>query len=737
MAGEVTEGGTSNGAPRVVSESSLRTLQSQLSGTRESLNTEQASELHSTLGLSQEEHHKLREAHYKLYESHNATNQRLNEIERRLQKVEDTSGSDTDSDGGSDFSDVEDDYTLGYEEVTIPEVRDVNFEQFKNRYTDKDGKYCIEVLIAGSNFEEQVRQELKRRGELDRDDAKPRANYDESDEHIIHRVRIQSPAILWLMHQSLNVDSVRWKGQNRTTFYRPFAWFMEIHENMTKKLQELEDHFSAVPITQTNASLTIAETVANLSGSYPHPPRRDSFRDSSILDEEISDNVDQASTKKHRSFAKRIERDVLEQAFLENYHTLLELRCYVDFVTKRILPHASKFKDPSKPEARMVRYQDLWYLFQSNDLVYNPTPFRMKGEVESRKEELGRICWIDRPDATSLTMRVGDQTNYLACQPRKSRESRHKMFGIMYVRLDFDGESYGTINQLIHFPYFDDLRDVTTLPIYPIRFKEDSEKLVEELRNNGKRFRDAIKMKHMVYGGWSRSWAQERIAGARPGPEPPGPGQKAEAPTQAPQFLEIATPLVINQATYIESDVIIDIKEAFRAFPQWQFSLRAQPPYIASNYACQDSIEILKWSDKQRSGKAAIIQDRTQDVDCITYILQREYVDTFKFSTPQKDPEFEDEDLLLLPRRVFGYALRERKFFQADVQYLRPVQTEANSFENLKINPAHIHIVNSVVSSHFQRKQLETLPEFLSIMDQDLIRGKGRGLVILLHGAPG
>lgn len=748
MAGEVDDGPTLHKGSAVLSESSLAALQDQLDIGQDVGTSKHGPTLQGASNLTPEEHMKLREAHNRLHESHNATNERLNELERRVQKVEGSAHSDTDSDAGSDFSDVEDDYALGYEENTIPEARDVNFEQFKNRYTDNDGKYCIEVLVAGSNFEEQVRQELRRRGELDREDAKPRINYDESDERIIQRVRIQSPAILWLLHRVLDEESIQWKGQNRTTFFRPFAWFVHAHDKMKQKLVEIEDHFSKAPPDKMVVSQTVADTVASLPKPSYHPPNWEGNESTS---NETTSGIGAQDTphKKHRSLAKRVERDVLERALLETYHTLLELRCYVEFVAKRILPHIDKFDDPNKPEARYVRYQDLWYLFPPGELVYNPAPIRRRGDVDNPPEEIGRLFYKWKPDATSTWRWT--QPKYLACQPRKYRDDIEREFGLVYYLLDYNGDAFGATEHRISFPYFDELRDITTLPLYPLRFHRDHEKLAASLRTNGAKFRDAVQMKHMIYAGWSRSWVEEQSRpGARPGqtlvgnpygpPPPPGRpgahGQTTHNP-QMPVLLDVTGPPAINQATYIESDVIIDVKEALRAVPQWHFSLSMSIIMPVTAHACQDSIEIIRWSDKQRSTKLFVVQDRTQAEDGIPGIQVKDLRKTDRFSTPHKEFSFGDEDLLLLPRRLFGYALRERKFFQADVQYLRQVQTESDSFESLKINEDHIRIVNSVVSSHFQRKEMESLPGFMNFMDQDLIRGKGRGLVILLHGAPG
>jgi len=80
-----------------------------------------------------------------------------------------------------------------------------------------------------------------------------------------------------------------------------------------------------------------------------------------------------------------------------------------------------------------------------------------------------------------------------------------------------------------------------------------------------------------------------------------------------------------------------------------------------------------------------------------------------------------------------AYALRNRKFFQLDTRYIKQIPTQINVFDNLKIDTHHKEMVLALVDSHF-RKMNNSQQHSLG---QDVIQGKGEGLVILLHGVPG
>ncbi|KAI1172553.1 P-loop containing nucleoside triphosphate hydrolase protein [Nemania sp. FL0916] len=71
-----------------------------------------------------------------------------------------------------------------------------------------------------------------------------------------------------------------------------------------------------------------------------------------------------------------------------------------------------------------------------------------------------------------------------------------------------------------------------------------------------------------------------------------------------------------------------------------------------------------------------------------------------------------------------------------DIQSLKSLPTSDDVFKDLKIDPSHKLMVVSLVKSHLEKQAAQKLRPGVS-MNQDLIRGKGSGLVILLHGVPG
>lgn len=99
-------------------------------------------------------------------------------------------------------------------------------------------------------------------------------------------------------------------------------------------------------------------------------------------------------------------------------------------------------------------------------------------------------------------------------------------------------------------------------------------------------------------------------------------------------------------------------------------------------------------------------------------------------------PQLEGDDLALLPRRVVAYVFRERKFVMLDIRGLKKKDpAPQNVFKDLKIDPDHKRMVRSLVGTHLAEQEIQKQRLNFSL-NQDLIRGKGSGLVILLHGVP-
>lgn len=133
---------------------------------------------------------------------------------------------------------------------------------------------------------------------------------------------------------------------------------------------------------------------------------------------------------------------------------------------------------------------------------------------------------------------------------------------------------------------------------------------------------------------------------------------------------------------HIDSDVIIDIKEALNQNPQWK-----SIPWLTSRSFPSDSwqtgddrMEVCHWRDKERTQLFVSIPEKTQREEGIADAMGKRWEATRP--TGPFDLEGEKNVMiasgtLVLPRRFFAYVLRDRKFASVDVMMMEKIPPSA------------------------------------------------------------
>ncbi|AEO69875.1 uncharacterized protein THITE_2120632 [Thermothielavioides terrestris NRRL 8126] len=94
--------------------------------------------------------------------------------------------------------------------------------------------------------------------------------------------------------------------------------------------------------------------------------------------------------------------------------------------------------------------------------------------------------------------------------------------------------------------------------------------------------------------------------------------------------------------------------------------------------------------------------------------------------TPQFD-RLSDEDAMLTNATVRGYSFTAKRFLEFFVEDLSEIEWNSRCFEDLVLDPAIKKTVQALVSTHAQKRDTFN----------DIVKGKGMGLVCVLHGPPG
>lgn len=130
-----------------------------------------------------------------------------------------------------------------------------------------------------------------------------------------------------------------------------------------------------------------------------------------------------------------------------------------------------------------------------------------------------------------------------------------------------------------------------------------------------------------------------------------------------------------------------------------------------------------------------IFDDSRHDIE-----RRSEFLDTTTLIRyhPYAKASLTEDQFVLLPPRVYGYSLLERSWFPLNIDLVDDIKVQpGNGFDNLVLPGDHKHIMQALVKNHTRGSRPTSGKAIKPDFSTDLVRGKGRGLIILLHGVPG
>ncbi|KAF2198746.1 P-loop containing nucleoside triphosphate hydrolase protein [Delitschia confertaspora ATCC 74209] len=109
----------------------------------------------------------------------------------------------------------------------------------------------------------------------------------------------------------------------------------------------------------------------------------------------------------------------------------------------------------------------------------------------------------------------------------------------------------------------------------------------------------------------------------------------------------------------------------------------------------------------------------------------------FDWDRHQRDEKLSNDQLLLCPPRVLGYALKQKQWAQLLVDKLEdPEKGDAGTFnDKLQLDDSYKDLIRKSVLAHREGKTLTNAGRFRAL--EDFAPDKGKGLIIMLYGYPG
>ena len=404
----------------------------------------------------------------------------------------------------------------------IAEIRYVKWADFKNHFSVDEGRYAVEVLMAGSNLKEEIRLErLIRKPNAkindtlktkDAPDGKAQAS-SQANEQWAHRIRINSLPILSLLAKARGES---WADEIHT-FFRPFFLLKSFHSYMKEKLEELEGKWGQTEVEKPpgevenkGASLS-NETCLDPTVKCQSPSEaKADLNESKTADVALSSKSNPEFSAHGQPIAPNDTDD--ENSLTDSIEALRDLHCYVQFMDLRIIPLEKQFDDASVTK---VRYEDLAYFFRlGGDDVYAPVvgdvsaPGSFKRLLLSRYQTVWRPYAINTPefqnsdwDDNSESESSDDDEVEEPVEKKVWQPTAYNHFAIFGYYIDFDGKSFGAVRNVHRIHSFEGERNITSLPCYPFRYVENHGVYRRKLQELGKKYQEYLSLKHVSYTG--------------------------------------------------------------------------------------------------------------------------------------------------------------------------------------------------------------------------------------------
>ncbi|KAH0558875.1 hypothetical protein GP486_004494 [Trichoglossum hirsutum] len=335
---------------------------------------------------------------------------------------------------------------------------------------------------------------------------------------------------------------------------------------------------------------------------------------------------------------------------------------------------------------KSIAYTDLWHLFTPGEVIIPANGgkrhlFRVTHAVGARRYLSDRFEYIPAlgEDHTAEgEVSASTQPPYLVTRDRLSP------FYIDCFYLDFDGKVVGAVQARYMIQSYEGMRPITSLSVYPVKYAEGG---TDKFRERGDKFVSMTRVGHKHYTGLSLDEPKEEI----------------------------------------DSQVIVDPALAFLSRPEWTVKLGL--PFVHCAGDARETLDIICGvKDCANHRDISIFDDNKFEKRLCEESLS-------VFTRPKPVEKLTDEELSLLCNRTYGFVLRSRKWSTLDLGLLQNVVTRDDGFNSLVLPEGHKELVRALVVAH--AKGAMAVPEDAKEHQVDLVRGKGKGLIILLHGVPG
>ena len=332
-------------------------------------------------------------------------------------------------------------------------------------------------------------------------------------------------------------------------------------------------------------------------------------------------------------------------------------------------------------EAGNITFDLIWALFKPNTIAFTPT-----------------YGAVDEPRAFRV-----DYAN------KESSFMRGEWYCVEGQYLEYDGKQFGLGDFECDIEAFKGPRKITSLTTYPLQYHKDPEGIKKQLVARGKRFAGMEGMNYRYHKGLAFMKKKRTVA-------------------------------KVN----INGRIMIDPAIFRRINPNYPISLiKKKDPDELPGQDSDDEDSAADEDDEdggdgcgrvQRDTKFKAVIDKNKKLHIVEVPIDengREVIVENMEQLPEgaeTKHEFTEEELLIASPVVLGFAFSEKLWLEFSLSGVHDIEWNEGAFDSLVLPENQKTIVKALVESH-KFHAAETI--------DDVVQGKGKGLVAVLHGPPG
>lgn len=388
---------------------------------------------------------------------------------------------------------------------------------------------------------------------------------------------------------------------------------------------------------------------------------------------------------------------------------LEEMRAYVDSLNNDSTGWKRKEKKEMTTKAKHLKVMVRWL-----DKDFAETKKTLYPMLENNQITYDLLWALFKPNEIAYTSTYGDNEEGRAFRmdfsTKESSFMRGSWYNIEGKYLEYDGKVFGLGTIHAEVASFQGVRKISSLECYPLQYHKNPDKLREALIERGKKFVQLQGMSYKYHKGMAYTKRKKQVL---------------KINIDGRVMVDPAIHRRINP-NYSVSNVKPKDGEPGEEEAEEDCGCGAESSSDngghAQNTPSEDTVQEKKRyrAVKLSNGQTAIVLVTSKDeVDQDGNPLADQRQDSHHFT---------EEELLIASPVVLGFAFGEKLWLEFTVSGISDVVFNDQAFDSLVLPDSQKSIVKALVSSH-------TFHAHRNI--DDIISGKGRGLVAVLHGPPG